>query len=221
MTNVDVVRVVDREGVQATTRLDEPVEGLENHVVLTLEDGQTLVVSRDLLQAQPSGDYHLPLTFASLGEGLLQHGLADNMEMVIPVIEEEIEVTRQDVERRRVRIAKSVHEREVIVDQPLTQEHVDVNRVVVNRMIDPADEAPAVRYEGDTIIMPVLEEVVVVDIRLMLREEVHVTRRRVETHEPQRVTLRREEVSVETIKSNEPDDVEAATDSASDSLNSR
>jgi uncharacterized protein (TIGR02271 family) len=214
MTNVDVVRVVDREGVQATTRLNEPVEGLENHVVLTLEDGQTLVVSRDLLQAQPDGDYHLPLTFASVREGLLH----DNIEMVIPVIEEEVEVARQDVERRRVRIAKSVHEREVIIDQPLTQEHVDVNRVVVNRMVD---EAPAVRYEGDTIIMPVLEEVVVVDIRLMLREEVHVTRRRVETHEPQHVTLRREEVSVETI---EPDDIEAATNSASsasDLLNSR
>jgi uncharacterized protein (TIGR02271 family) len=209
MTQTGVVKVVDRDGIEATTRLDEPVSDLDNHVMLLLVDGQTLVVNRDLLQKQPDGDYRLPLSFASLHS---------ESEMVIPVIEEQVEVTKQDVERGRFRIAKSVHEREVIVDQPLTQEHVDVNRVVVNRMIDPSDDAPVVRYEGDTIIMPVLEEVVVVDIRLMLREEVHITRRRVDTHEPQSVILRREEVTVEPIDPVESDDIEAAANS---SMNSR
>jgi uncharacterized protein (TIGR02271 family) len=217
MTDADVVTVVDYDGVRATTRLHEPVTGLANHVLLQLEDGRTFVVSRDLLEVQADGTYLLPMTFRSLREtnvpvmGHTESSTDANIQgdIVIPVIEEDIEIAKQGVKRRRLRIAKSVHEREVIIDQPLTQEHVDVNRVVVNRMVD---EPPQVRYEGDTIIMPVLEEVVVVDIRLMLREEVHITRRRVETHEPQHVTLRREEVIVEPIETSEPvDDIPAAT----------
>jgi len=172
--------------------LNETINGMQDSVVLRLENGQTVVVTRDLLHAQPDGTYHLPLSLVSL-RASTPNG---HNEMVIPVIQEEVEVAKREVERRRIRIAKTVQEREVIVDQPLSQEHVDVNRVVVNRMVE---EPPAIRYEGDTIILPVLEEVIVVDIRLMLREEVHVTRRRVETHEPQRVTLRREDVVVETI----------------------
>jgi stress response protein YsnF len=45
----------------------------------------------------------------------------------------------------------------------------------------------------------VLEEVLVVEKRLLLKEEVRITKRRIETHMPQRVILRREEVAVERI----------------------
>jgi stress response protein YsnF len=84
----------------------------------------------------------------------------------------------------------------VLVDQPLAEEHVDIDRVVVNQMVD---EPPPVRYEGDTLIVPVLEEVIVVDVRLMVREEVRITRRREQVHKPQSVTLRREDVIVEPV----------------------
>jgi hypothetical protein len=48
----------------------------------------------------------------------------------------------------------------------------------------------------------VLEEVFVVDKRLLLKEEVRITTRRRETHAPQRVVLRHEEVTVERIQEN-------------------
>jgi stress response protein YsnF len=44
--------------------------------------------------------------------------------------------------------------------------------------------------------------VLVVEKRLMLREEVHVTRRREVRHDPQHVTIRREEAQVERLPGN-------------------
>src|SRR5581483_12103193 len=51
-------------------------------------------------------------------------------------------------------------------------EHIPVNRIVETR--------PGVRQEGDVTIVPVIEEVITVQKRLLLREEVRVTRTRVE-----------------------------------------
>ena len=55
------------------------------------------------------------------------------------------------------------------------------------------------RSEEDTLVIPLLEEVLVVEKRLLLKEEVRITKRRMETHRPQRVTLRREEAVVERV----------------------
>jgi len=78
----------------------------------------------------------------------------------------------------------------------LWQERVTVERVQVNQ---PVDHAPTVRRDGDTLIIPILEEVVVVEKRLMLNEELRVTMQRVSRRQPQSVTLRREEAVVERI----------------------
>jgi uncharacterized protein (TIGR02271 family) len=73
---------------------------------------------------------------------------------------------------------------------------VVIERVPINRVV----EAPIVaRSEEDTLIIPLLEEVLVVEKRLLLKEELRITKKRIETHLPQRVTLRREEAIVEHI----------------------
>ena len=107
------------------------------------------------------------------------------------------------VETGRVRIRKVVHEREALVDPPLLREEVIIERVPVNRVV----EGPIpVRYEGDTMIVSVLEEVLVVETRLLLTEEVRITTRRTETHTPARVMLRHEDVTIERVdrERNEP-----------------
>lgn len=111
----------------------------------------------------------------------------------IPIVEEHLRVGKREVEAGVVRARKVVRERQEAVDVPLARERVDVERVPVNRVVD---KAPEVRVEGDVTIIPVLEEVLVVEKRLMLREEVRLTKRREESHERQTVTLRREEVEV-------------------------
>ena len=119
----------------------------------------------------------------------------------IQVVAEQLQVGKREVEAGVVRARKVVHERQEAVDVPLARERVDVERVPVNRVVD---QAPQVRVEGDVTIIPVLEEVLVVEKRLMLREEVRLTKRREETHEQQTVTLRREEVEVTRDDSQHP-----------------
>jgi uncharacterized protein (TIGR02271 family) len=116
---------------------------------------------------------------------------------VIPVLQEELDVsTRRVATESGVRIDKHVDEREEIVDEPLSKDELEVERVTINR---PVDGPVAVRHEGDTMIVPVLEEVLVVEKRLILKEELRITRRRTEYRSPQRVTLRSEHVDVERI----------------------
>ena len=65
------------------------------------------------------------------------------------------------------------------------------------------DRTEAVRHDGDTMIVPVYEEVLVVRKRLMLKEELHITRRKREVSRPQTVSVRREEVEVERLEGSE------------------
>lgn len=119
---------------------------------------------------------------------------------VIPVVEEILDIRRHRVETGKVRITKVVHEREEEVTTPRVREEITIERVPLNRMVD----APvSTRQEGDTLIIPVLEEVVVTEKRLMVKEELRITTRRIEEQTSQRVTLRREDVIVERLDPSE------------------
>ena len=118
--------------------------------------------------------------------------LAD--EAVVPVVEETAVVRKERVVAETVRLRKRVREAEEVLDVPVQTEAIEVERVPVGRWID----APAeVRREGDTTVYPVVEEVLVVEKRLRLVEEVRVTRRQETRRVQERVALRREEVVVE------------------------
>jgi len=82
------------------------------------------------------------------------------------------------------------------VDEPLLHEDVQVERVAINQ---PVTAAPQVRQEGDTLIIPVVDEVLVVEKRLILKEELRITRRHTTVRDPQTVTLQREDVIVEHL----------------------
>jgi len=49
------------------------------------------------------------------------------------------------------------------------------------------------------MIIPVLEEVLVVEKRLMLKEEIHITQHNEEFHRPQHIVLRTEDITVERL----------------------
>jgi len=120
---------------------------------------------------------------------------------VIPVLEETLDIQKRRVETDAVRLTKVVREREELVDEPLLSDEVTVEHIAVNRIVE---GPPATRQEGNTLIIPVLEEVLVVEKRLILKEEVHITTQRVEAHAPQTVTVRREEVTVERLTPQDP-----------------
>jgi uncharacterized protein (TIGR02271 family) len=170
-----------------------------SQVVIRLDSGQQLLVPAEMLVCQQDGSYYLPLSPTEVEAYSRQHSTAHET-LVIPVIVEEVDVQKRSVETGKVRITKVVHERQAVVDEPLLQDEVEVERVPIERLVE---EAIPVRYEGDTMIVSVLEEVLVVEKRLMLKEELHIRKRRVERHQPQCVTLRHEEARVEHINSKE------------------
>jgi len=136
-----------------------------------------------------------PVPF-STPQSVVDTGTSTTDTLVVPVIAEHLQVGKQLVETGRVRIVKTVREEQQTVDLPLDQETIDVQRVAINQ---PVDAVPAVRQEGDTTIYPVLEEILVVEKRLMLVEEIRVTKRRETVSRPQQITVRREEVTVERM----------------------
>jgi uncharacterized protein (TIGR02271 family) len=120
--------------------------------------------------------------------------------VTIPVVEEFLQVDRQTVVTGGVRIVKTVQERPEVVDEPVTTEEVTVERVPINRQID---RPVAVRHEGDTTIVPIFEEITVVEKRLMLKEELHITRRQVVTSHPRVISLQSETATVEHLEPRE------------------
>ena len=116
-------------------------------------------------------------------------------ELVVPVIQEQLHVTREVVDTgRTLRLRKQVEEVPAEVREPVTTEVVDVQRVAVGRVVD---ELPEVRYEGDVTVVPVVEERLVMRKELVLVEEIRLTRRREVAMAEGEVVLRRERVTVE------------------------
>ncbi len=194
MTESESIPVISKDGVRGKFVGGLPAEQGATHALVAFETGQQLLVPLDALRLQADGRYYY---LALLLSDIEQHGggAAQPAEQpyVLPVIAEELEITRRRVETGRLRVQKRVHTTTELVDEPLLREHITVERVPVNRVIE---QPVGLRQEGDTLIVPVLEEVLVVEKRLVLREEVRITRHTDEAHEPQQLTLRREEVTV-------------------------
>ncbi len=118
----------------------------------------------------------------------------DEQRRVIPVTEEKLEVDTQREKTGGVRVHKKVHEHEEVIDKALKTTDVEIKRVDVGEFVDAATHT---RQEGETTVIPVHEERVVVETRLFLREEIHITRTQSTQRRPQTVTLRREEATIE------------------------
>jgi uncharacterized protein (TIGR02271 family) len=176
-------------------------------ITVRLDSGQKLIVPASLLTARPDGSYYAPVSLDQLwGGGPPAGQVAETAEgavetqqpLVIPVIHEEVEIGKRKVETGGgVRIHKSAREEEQTVDLPLVYEQVEVERVPIDRAVD---GPVAVRHVGDTIIVPVMQEVLVVQKQLRLVEELHIRRKRTEMHAPQTVVLRKEEATVERLE---------------------
>jgi uncharacterized protein (TIGR02271 family) len=170
-------------------------------VRIRLGEGKTVAVPFRTLQKQEGGSYYVPLSL----EDLKGVDLSDNNRsvLVVPVIEEQVDIQKRQVTTGRVRLTRSVSEREEVIDEPAYRETVEVERVPVNEIL----ESPVgVRFEGDTMIIPVVEEQVVVEKRWILKEEVRVTKQRTRTEEPQHITLHEQHVSVERLEPEEAED---------------
>lgn len=118
----------------------------------------------------------------------------DSKDTVIEVVEERVHVEKRLVETGRARVHVTVEEHDEPIEALLMRQDLVIERVPVGTRID---AVPAVRRDGDTVVIPVVEEIVFVEKRLVLKEELHIridVTRQVET---QTVRLRREHAEVE------------------------
>ena len=175
--------VFDAEGVRGTLEAPAGDAERDGRARVLLGDGRRLWLPPDMLERRDHGTLVFRGSFEELTTAV-----------VVPVIEEVLRVGKRIVETGRVRVTKTVHEREEVVDEPLMREEYDVERVPVDAFVD-GPVGP--RHEGETLVVPVLEEVLVVEKRLVVREELRITRRRTEEREPRRIKLLSEEISVE------------------------
>ena len=118
--------------------------------------------------------------------------------VTLPIITESIRVEKVEVDRGGYRLTKRVEARDVVIDEPLLHETVRIERHPLDRELGP-DEVPTVRYEGDTMIVPVVREIVVTQKRLVLVEEIHVARVGGTHRDPQSVTVREEHIDIERL----------------------
>jgi uncharacterized protein (TIGR02271 family) len=197
MPIAEASKVQDKDGVWVTVVSGSPhLFSNAAQVVVQTESGQQFVVPTALLVPQPDGSYALPLRLAELEHYGSEPSVHQDKPLVVPVLVEELDVQKRTVETGKVRITKVVRERETLVDEPLLRDNVAISRVPMQRVVD--GPVP-VREENDTTIISVVEEVLVVEKRWMLREEIHIRKQHRETHQPQRITLRSEEVQVERV----------------------
>jgi uncharacterized protein (TIGR02271 family) len=182
----------------------------DGRTLVTFEDGRSIVAPEELLALQPDGTYLLDVADEDLGAAdprRASPATADGRSgaheevAVIPVIREELDVRKSLVETGRgVRIRKHVTERTEEVVQLLYREDLDVQHVPRNEIVD---RPPPVRHEGTTMVIPLCEEVLVIEKRLLLKEEVHVRRREDRVRHAEAVVLRSEHAAVERF--GEPD----------------
>jgi stress response protein YsnF len=121
-------------------------------------------------------------------------------DLVLPLYGEDLAVSRRTVERATVRVATVTHRRDHAIDETLAHEGVEVTHVPIGRIVD---AVPPVREEGDVTIMSVVEEVIVVERRLQLKEEVHIRRIRTTEKHLETVVLREQEAVVTRLSAGE------------------
>ncbi len=120
----------------------------------------------------------------------------DTGKLRIPVTEEVLRVGHRVTDTGRgIRIHKTVNEETLHVDEALQRQELQIEHVPVNAWVDGAP--PVQRQEGDTLVIPVLEEVLVVQKRLRLTKEIRITARTHIDHVSEQVVLREEHVAAE------------------------
>lgn len=174
MQGVTVIR--DDQKIGTVVAQDE-----RGYCVIEFEDNSRIVITPELLIPQEDGRYCVSITGAE--------------ELILPVIEEQIIIEKERIPRGVVRVNKRVETREKEVDATTTHEEVIVERIPINKLVE--DSSPKVRKERGVLIIPVVEEVVVIQKRLLLVEEVHISKQRTQKTQPHSVILQREVIEIE------------------------
>ena len=132
---------------------------------------------------------------------------------VLPVVQESLSIDKRRLVTGRTRIETVTETVEEFVKADLESVSVEIERVPVGAVID---SIPGIRVEGDVTIVPVVEEVLVVEKRLVLREEIRLTRLRRSEAVAEPVRLRKQRAVVTRLPASgaRPSEAEPSLSSA-------
>lgn len=111
----------------------------------------------------------------------------------VPVVEEELNVQKQAQQTGEVQVTKQVIEEQVNVPVTVQREEVVVTRNPVDRPLQAGED---VLQDGDTIRVPVTEEVVTVSKEARVAEEIEIQKQTTAEQQVVSDTVRREEVDI-------------------------
>ena len=114
-------------------------------------------------------------------------------EPALRLLAEDVTVSRRSVAGDTVRVETVTRTRDHHIDESLSHTRVEVEHVPIGR---PVAAVPPTREEGDTTILSVVEEIIVIERRLILKEEVHIRRVHVPQRHQETVAVREQTVEI-------------------------
>jgi uncharacterized protein (TIGR02271 family) len=122
-------------------------------------------------------------------------GSRDN-ELVVPVLNEELHADAIPVQTGGVRVTKHVQGHDEILEQELRKGRVEVKRVKTERVVHGPQPVQRV---GNTLVVPIVSEVLHVEKRWVVTEEIHLTQVEERETVQQTVTVNREQADVQRV----------------------
>jgi len=121
----------------------------------------------------------------------------------INLLEEVLRVGKREVETGRVRVSVLTDTEQRVVAETLRSRRVEVERVKLGRRLEPGEAMPQSRIEGQELVVPIVEEMLVVEKRLIVTEELRIRIMQTEDKVEHTIPLRRQRASVERLPAND------------------
>jgi stress response protein YsnF len=119
-----------------------------------------------------------------------------NEQYVVPVINEEVHADAIPVQTGGVRVTKHVEGHDEIVEQELRRGRVEIKRVKTDRVVDGPQQ---VQRLGNTLVVPVVSEVLRVEKQWVVTEEIHITQIEERETVQQTVRVNEEQAQIERL----------------------
>lgn len=139
---------------------------------------------------------------AEKGERITEGTTTTTLE-TINLLEEVLRVGKREVETGRVRVSVLTDTEQRVVAETLRSRRVEVERVKLGQRLEPGEAMPQSRIEGQELVVPIVEEVLVVEKRLVVTEELRIRIIPTEERVEHTVPLRRQRASVERLPAND------------------
>lgn len=117
----------------------------------------------------------------------------EGRETILRLFAEKVSIGKMRVTTGRVGVSVVTRKKQLPVNGLLSSETAEIECVPLGV---PVERIPEVRSEGDTLIVPVVDEILRIERQLILKEEIRIRRVRSSRVHQELVTIREQKVSI-------------------------